>query len=65
VKVDPKFKDYNDVSDIPDDIKEKIKNFFENYKKTEPGKWVKIKNWTNKISALEEIKKSIVNYSKK
>ena len=31
-KVDPKFKDYNDVSDIPEETK-KYKIFFENYKK--------------------------------
>ncbi len=58
-KVDQKFKDYNDVSDIPDGIKEKIKYFFENYKKTEPGKWVKIKDWEGKQEALEEIKKAM------
>lgn len=64
-KVDQKFKDYNDISDIPQKTKDSLKYFFENYKKAEPGKWVKIKNWTNKILALEEIKKSIANYSKK
>ena len=63
-KIDPKFKDYNDVSDIPQKTKDDLKYFFENYKKSEPGKWVKIKNWMNKASALEDIKKSISNYSK-
>ncbi len=58
-KLDPKFASYNDVNDIPQDIKEKIKYFFENYKKTEPGKWVKIKEWKGKETAFEEIKKSM------
>lgn len=58
-KVDNKFKDYNDVADIPGEIKEKIKYFFENYKKNEPGKWVKIKEWKGREVALEDIKRSL------
>ncbi len=58
-KVDPKFKDYNDVSDIPAKTKDEIKYFFENYKKSEPGKWVKIKDWKDKKSATEEIRKAL------
>ena len=58
-KVDKKFASYNDIADIPNDVKEKIKYFFENYKKTEPGKWVKIKEWKGKQVALEEVKKSL------
>jgi len=58
-KVDPKFKEYNDVSDIPKKTKDNLKYFFENYKKNEPGKWVKIKNWKGKKEALEDIKKAI------
>lgn len=58
-KVDNKFKDYNDVSDIPQETKDKLKHFFENYKKSEPGKWVKIKEWKGKQEALDDIKKSI------
>lgn len=58
-KVDQKFASYNDIADIPNDVKEKIKYFFENYKKTEPGKWVKIKEWKGKEVALEAVKKSL------
>ncbi len=58
-KVDPKFKDYNDISDIPEKTKNEIKYFFENYKKTEPGKWVRLKDWKGKKEALEEIRRSI------
>ncbi len=58
-KVDPKFKDYNDVSDIPEKTKKEIKYFFENYKKTEPGKWVKLKDWKSKKEALRDIKRAI------
>ena len=58
-KVDNKFKDYNDVEDIPEKTKEDLKYFFENYKKNEPGKWVKIKEWKGRKVALEDIKKAI------
>jgi len=58
-KIDPKFKDYNDVANIPTKTKDEIKYFFENYKKAEPGKWVKIRNWKDKKVALEEVKKAI------
>lgn len=58
-KLDIKFKDFNDVTDIPEKIKEEIKFFFENYKKLEPGKWVKVRNWKDKKSAIAEIKNAI------
>ena len=58
-KVDNKFKDYNDITDIPQKTKDDLKYFFENYKKGEPGKWVKIKEWKGKESAFEDIKRSI------
>ncbi len=58
-KVDKKYAEINDITDIPSETKEKIKYFFENYKKTEPGKWVKIKEWKGKDVAIEEVKKSL------
>ena len=58
-KLDPKFKDFNDVTDIPAKIKDRIKYFFENYKKSEPGKWVKVRNWKGKKEAVEQIRKAI------
>lgn len=58
-KVDTKFKEYNDVSDIPQKTKDVIKYFFENYKKSEPGKWVKVRNWKDKKTAIEEIRNAI------
>ena len=59
-KVDKKYADYNDIADIPSETKEKIKYFFENYKKTEPGKWVKIKEWKGRDTAIAAVKKSLV-----
>ena len=58
-KIDPFFGSFNDISDVPDAIKNKIKHFFENYKTLEPEKWVKVKEWHGKEKALEEVKKSL------
>lgn len=60
-KIDPGFSSYENVSDIPEKTKQEIVYFFENYKKTEPGKWVKVKDWRDKEKALEIIKTAINN----
>ena len=58
-KIDPFFGAINDVSEVASAIKNKIKHFFENYKTLEPGKWVKVRDWKDKKTAVEEIRKSI------
>lgn len=58
-KVDPFFAKVEDIADLDDAVKNKIKHFFEHYKELEPGKWVKVKNFLSKDKAQEEIKKSI------
>lgn len=61
-KANPEFGKYNDISELPEEITEKIKYFFENYKKNEPGKWVKVAGWKGKTEAIEEIQKGMENY---
>lgn len=63
-KVNPEFGKYNDISELPEEITEKIKFFFENYKKNEPGKWVKVAGWKGREEALGEIKNGIENAKK-
>jgi Inorganic pyrophosphatase len=58
-KVDPFFSKIEDVADLDETTKEKIKHFFNHYKELEPGKWVKTKNFLPKEKALEAIKKSL------
>ncbi len=58
-KIDKKFAQFNDIEELPKKIKDEIQYFFENYKKTEPGKWVKVKGWRGKSEALDVIKKSL------
>lgn len=40
-KVDPLFGTWNDITDVPEHTKNKIKHFFDHYKDLEPGKFVK------------------------
>lgn len=59
VKVDPFYAHINDIGDLQDAIKNKIRHFFEHYKELEPGKWVKLKDFLPKDKAFEDIKKSM------
>lgn len=60
-KVDPFYAHINDISDLEDAVKNRIRHFFEHYKELEPGKWVKLKDFLGKDKAYEDIKNS---YSK-
>ncbi len=64
-KVDPSFSHIKDVSQLPENIKDKIKHFFEHYKELEPGKWVKLKNYISKEEAAKELQKAIGRYKNK
>ncbi len=63
-KLDPYYKSWNDVSDIPDHVKDRIKHFFEHYKELEPGKWVKVTGWRGAEEARKRIKEAIDRYGK-
>jgi inorganic pyrophosphatase len=59
-KIDPRFAHIQDVNDLPEHTKKEIKEFFETYKRLEPGKWVKLKDFKGKKFAermIEEAKK--------
>ncbi len=58
-KIDPTMGKIQNISNLSDQLKEKIKHFFQHYKDLEPGKWVKIKKWKPKKVALKEIKKGM------
>jgi len=59
-KVDPSYAHVEDISDLNVSTKEMIKHFFENYKSTEPGKWVKVKKFSSKESAIKDIQDSLL-----
>ncbi len=58
-KIDPLFGEMKDITDVPEATKNKLKHFYENYKSLEPGKWVKLKEWKDKATALDAVKKSL------
>lgn len=58
-KIDPFSAHYQDIADVPQALKDKMKHFYENYKTLEPGKWVKLKEWKGKDVALKAVQKSL------
>lgn len=61
-KIDPRFVNIEDVKDIPEHTKKEIKEFFENYKNLEPGKWVKLKEFKSKEEAEKMIEEAKERY---
>lgn len=57
-KIDPLYGVYEDISEIPTAVKDKIKHFFDHYKELEPGKWVKTERFLSKSSAMKVVKES-------
>jgi inorganic pyrophosphatase len=51
-----------DVTDLPELLRNQIHHFFENYKALEAGKWVKIQGWDNAAAAKKAIVDSIKAY---
>ena len=58
-KIDPVYGDIDDVTKLPQIVKDQMKHFFEHYKELEPGKWVKIKEWRGREVAYAAIKKAL------
>jgi inorganic pyrophosphatase len=57
---DARFEGIKDISDIHEHRLREIQEFFQTYKRLEPHKWVKIKEWKNTEAATE-----IVEYAAK
>lgn len=57
-KIDPRFSEIKDVDNLAEQQKNEIKEFFENYKNLEPGKWVKLKDYKPKAEAEKMIKEA-------
>lgn len=58
-KIDPFNAHINDVADLEEAVRNKIKHFFDHYKELEPNKWVKTKDFLGKERAFESIKNSM------
>ena len=64
-KIDPKYKDIQDIDDLPEHTLARIKNFFETYKMLEPNKWVKVTGYKGKEDAHKILEVAIENYNNK
>ncbi len=58
-KIDPLYGVYEDISDIPTAVLDRIKHFFDHYKELEPSKWVKTEKFLPREQAIEVVKKAI------
>lgn len=52
------------LDDLPQNLRDQIKHFFENYKALEKGKWVKVEGWAGIEEAHKEIVDGVANYKK-
>jgi len=62
---DPRFQEITDVANIARHLQLEIADFFLNYKKLEPNKWVKVKRWKDAKIAEEIISVAIRCYNEK
>jgi inorganic pyrophosphatase len=53
---DPRFDGFNDLNDVHPHKLREIQEFFEVYKRLEPKKWVKFKEWRNAEEARKIVK---------
>jgi inorganic pyrophosphatase len=62
---DARFDGYRDITDVhPHQLKE-IKEFFETYKRLEPLKWVKFKEWRNASDSFNIVRACMKTYDEK
>ncbi len=61
-KICQHFAHLDKMEDLSPVLLESIEHFFENYKKLEPGKWVKLSGWGGVEEAVEELNSSIARY---
>jgi len=59
VKIDPFYAHINDVTDLDEPTRNKIKHFFDHYKELEPNKWVKTKAFLGKGEAIKSIEEGM------
>ncbi|MGC3871914.1 inorganic diphosphatase [Halomonas sp. GXIMD04776] len=63
-KLAPVYDDVQEVTDLPELLRQQIAHFFENYKDLDKGKWVKVESWDGVAAAHAAIEKSVAAYGK-
>jgi inorganic pyrophosphatase len=59
---DRRFEGYHDISDIHKHQLVEIQEFFETYKRLEPHKWAKVKEWLNAKEAMNTVAYAIEKF---
>jgi inorganic pyrophosphatase len=59
---DARFEGYHDITDVHKHRLIEIQEFFETYKRLEPHKWVKVRDWKNAQHAREIVKYAMQKY---
>jgi inorganic pyrophosphatase len=59
---EPRWKGVEDLKDLPDELLEEIKHFFDVYKALEPDKYASTAGYENRKAAWREIESGRVNY---
>lgn len=62
---DARFRGYNDIQDVHQHKLKEIQEFYETYKRLEPHKWVKFKEWKNAKDAMKIVDYSIIQFKNK
>ena len=52
-KLDRRFENIKDISDVDQLFKDQLEQFYANYKNLEAGKWVKVSGWENAAAAKQ------------
>ena len=61
-KLTQAYNDVHDITDLPEMLRNNIKEFFENYKNLEKGKWVKVESWEGVDAAKVKIQAAAEAY---
>jgi inorganic pyrophosphatase len=61
-KLTQAYNDVHDITDLPEILRNNIKEFFENYKNLEKGKWVKVESWEGVDAAKVKIQAAAAAY---
>ncbi|MCS7120805.1 MAG: inorganic diphosphatase [Nitrososphaerota archaeon] len=59
---DARFEGYRDINDVHSHKLREIQEFFETYKRLEPHKWVKFKEWKNAKEAMKIVEYAIKKF---
>jgi inorganic pyrophosphatase len=61
---DRRFEGYKDINDVHKHELTEIEEFFKTYKRLEPHRWAKVKEWTNAEKAMKTVNYAIEKYRK-